>query len=78
MSTNPTVNPHVSCDCVVFGFDNEKLNVLLIEQSYELRQGAKCSSKNYVWEEESLDQAAGRVLKELTNLDGISGNLNLW
>jgi hypothetical protein len=26
------VNPNVSVDCVVFGFDNEKLNVLLIEQ----------------------------------------------
>lgn len=73
VSTKPTVNPHVSCDCVVFGFDNEKLNVLLIEQSYE-RLGDKVQNAlpgDHVWEEESLDQAAGRVLKELTNLDGI-------
>ena len=26
------LNPHISVDCVVFGFDFEKLNVLLIDR----------------------------------------------
>lgn len=72
-SSNPTVNPHVSCDCVVFGFDSEKLNVLLIEQSAE-KLGEKVQNAlpgDLVWEEESLDEAATRVLKELTNIDGV-------
>lgn len=70
---NPTVNPHVSVDCVVFGFDNERLNLLLIEQSAE-KLGEKVQNAlpgDLVWEEESLDTAAGRVLRELTNIDGI-------
>jgi ADP-ribose pyrophosphatase YjhB (NUDIX family) len=28
-------NPHVSVDCVVFGFDGEKMKVLLIERTIE-------------------------------------------
>jgi 8-oxo-dGTP diphosphatase len=72
-ATNPSVNPHVSVDCVVFGFDNERLNVLLIEQSSE-KLGEKVQNAlpgDLVWEEESLDEAASRVLRELTNIEGI-------
>jgi 8-oxo-dGTP diphosphatase len=60
-------------DCVVFGFDNERLNLLLIEQSSE-KLGEKVQNAlpgDLVWEEESLDDSAARVLLELTNIDGI-------
>lgn len=33
MSNENIYNPHVSVDCVVFGFDGEKLKVLLVERS---------------------------------------------
>ena len=66
---------NVSVDCVVFGWSGKDLNVLLIEQ--------KRAEKNkhlpprialpgdLVLENEGLDDAANRILKELTNLEGI-------
>jgi 8-oxo-dGTP diphosphatase len=66
---------NVSVDCVVFGWSGKDLNVLLIEQ--------KRAEKNkhlpprialpgdLVLENEGLDDAAYRILKELTNLEGI-------
>ncbi|GCD79410.1 NUDIX hydrolase [Schleiferia thermophila] len=67
------LNPNVSVDCVVFGFDNEKLNILLIEQK-PINPSIKPQSAlpgDLVLEEESLDDAACRVLHELTGLTGI-------
>lgn len=67
------VNPNVSVDCVVFGFDNTQLNVLLIKQK-ELKEGMHSQYAlpgDLVMENESLDDAANRVLKELTQLEGI-------
>jgi 8-oxo-dGTP diphosphatase len=67
------VNPNVSVDCVVFGFDMETLNVLLIEQKdlQEEFHGLPALPGDLVMEDESLDSAANRVLLELTNLQGI-------
>ena len=67
------VNPNVSVDCVVFGFDNTQLNVLLIKQK-ELKEGMHSQYAlpgDLVLKDESLDDAANRVLKELTLLEGI-------
>lgn len=69
-TNNP--NPNVSVDCVVFGFDNEKLKVLLIKQRNLDEDAAQLALPgDHVLEKENLDQAANRVLKELTNLEGI-------
>jgi 8-oxo-dGTP diphosphatase len=66
----------VSVDCVLFGFDDKKLKVLLIEQ----RQPGKDKKipklqtalpGDLLKENESLDDAAKRVMKELTSLKGI-------
>lgn len=71
--------PHIdiSVDCVVFGFDGESLNVLLIEQRLP-EKGLLTPEKlqmalpgDMVLENESLDDSAARVLKELTSLEGI-------
>ena len=63
----------MSVDCVVFGFDKERLNVLLIEQKTlnGSAQGALALPGDLVIEDEGLDQAANRVLHELTSLHGI-------
>lgn len=65
------LNPNVSVDCVVIGFDTTGLKVLLIERDNpDYTEG-----KNYqlpgdlIRNTENLDDAANRVLKELTNLD---------
>lgn len=68
-----SINPHVSVDCVVFGFDGEHLNFLAIKQ----KKTKSTIKEQYalpgdlVFEDEDLDEAAQRVLKELTNLEGI-------
>ncbi len=67
-----SLNPNVSVDCVVFGFDNEQLNVLLIEQKLNNRDHRQCALPgDLISDDESLDEAGNRVLKELTDLDGI-------
>ena len=73
--TNETIyNPHVSVDCVVFGFDGEKLKVLLIERTItennELYNDKKLPG-SIILADEDLDKAAIRVLTELTGLKNI-------
>ncbi len=65
------INPNVSVDCVVFGFDGQRLNALLIEQE-DLGQDHRFALPgDHLQDEESLDEAASRVLKELTGLTGL-------
>ncbi|MCU0422518.1 MAG: NUDIX domain-containing protein [Bacteroidia bacterium] len=71
---------HISVDCVIFGYDeeNNKLEALLIEQ----KEPAKRSPMEFVPqfalpgdlvnEDEGLDAAAERVLKELTHVEGLN------
>lgn len=66
------INPNVSVDCVVFGFDNEKLNVLLIEQRLDEREkGQFALPGDLIVDVESLDDAANRVLEDLTGVSGV-------
>lgn len=70
--THSVINPNVSVDCVVFGFDTQSLKVLLIEQKpVEGKPGHKALPGDLVLNDESLDDAASRVLKELTGIEGI-------
>ncbi len=77
MERSATATIDVSVDCVVFGFDGESLNVLLIEQGLP-ESGVLTAEKtqialpgDMVLEDESLNDSAARVLKELTSLEGI-------
>lgn len=69
------VNPYVSVDCVLLGFDGEQLNVLLVRQC---STGGSDSTGNYklpgslINMDEDLDDAAQRVLKTLTGLEQVS------
>ena len=68
------LNPHVSVDCVVFGFEFGKLNVLLIERNMQFEGREYKDLKlpgDLVRMDEDLDTAASRVLSELTGLDNI-------
>ena len=61
----------VSVDCVVFGFDDDELKVLLIEQKQpdgKTIKPQKAAPGDLVQEDEGLDEAAQRILKELTSL----------
>ena len=66
------LNPRVSTDCVIFGFDLNQIKVLLIER--EAINGVEQSMAlpgDLIFEGENLDTAASRVLYELTGLDEI-------
>lgn len=77
MINNERIIHNVSVDCVVFGYDNETLKVLLIEQKNVDESNKKSKAASFalpgdlVRENEGLHQAAERVLKELTELEGI-------
>ncbi|MBN1143527.1 MAG: NUDIX hydrolase [Bacteroidales bacterium] len=69
------LNPHVSVDCVIFGFHDGKLKVLLIEReevpkSYLKGHKLKLPG-NLITQSEDLDISAIRTLEELTGLDRI-------
>lgn len=65
------LNPHVSVDCVIFGFDGEKLNTLLIEREQEGKQVLALPG-DLIKDNETLNQAASRVLSELTHVKDIA------
>ncbi len=69
------LNPHVSVDCVIFGFNDNKLKVLLIERERipkENEKGHKLKLPgNLISEAEDLDISAKRTLYELTGLENI-------
>ena len=61
-------HPAVTTDCVIFGFDGMKLNVLLIERGVELYKGRWAFPGGFLNMDESADKGARRELKEETNL----------
>ena len=66
------INPRISTDCVIFGFDFNQLRVLLIERSaVENVPSMMALPGDLIYEEENLDMAASRVLKELPGLEEI-------
>ena len=73
----PQLNPYISVDCVVFGFDFEQLNVLLVDRNLvDPITGAEVFSDltltgNHIFDDEDLDAAASRILFDLTGLEGI-------
>src|SRR3546814_3853915 len=58
-------------DCVIFGFDEGILKILLIERGDEPYVGKLALPGNFVGEDENIDTAAQRVLFELTGLNKI-------
>lgn len=71
------LNNSVSVDCVIFGFDFMQLNVLLVDRvMYDEKTGKELFNDltltgNHIFEEEDLDEAAARILFDLTGLKNI-------
>jgi 8-oxo-dGTP diphosphatase len=61
----------LSTDCVIFGFDDSQLKVLLIKLAVEPGKGQWALPGSNILKDENLDIAAQRVLKELTGLDNV-------
>lgn len=72
--TEQLANNHISVDCVVIGFDGEKLKVLLVkrmgEESGKVFHDMKLPG-SLIYMDEDLDDAAKRVLRDLTGLKNV-------
>ena len=72
-----TINPNISVDCVVFGFDHKQLKVLLAERSLQSNDPQKSFFSdhtligNHIYDHEDLEEAARRVLFTLTGMEDI-------
>lgn len=60
-----------SVDCVIFGFDEGELKILLIERNEDPFKDWFALPGNLVDNNESIEDAAERILYELTGLKGI-------
>ncbi len=61
----------IAVDCIIFGFDGEHLKLLLIKRGFQPEKGNWSVMGGFVQSDESLEEAAGRILHQLTGLQGV-------
>ncbi|HEV7382484.1 MAG TPA: NUDIX domain-containing protein [Dyadobacter sp.] len=61
--------PHLSIDCVIFGYENRELKVLI--SKFRFGGGSWSLPGGYIKKTESVDAAASRILKYRTGLEDI-------
>jgi len=61
----------IAVDCVIFGFDGENFKVLLIQRGFAPKKRKWSLMGGFIQPHETLEVAAGRVLKQLTGLEGV-------
>lgn len=61
----------VALDCIVFGFDGESLKMLLIKRNFEPQKGQWSLMGGFLQREEDLEDAANRILNDLTGLQDV-------
>lgn len=62
---------YVAVDCIIFGFDEGELKLLLLKRNFEPAKGKWSLMGGFVRNDESVDDAAKRVLNELTGLENV-------
>ncbi len=62
---------YVSVDCIIFGFAEGHLKVLIHQRPYEPGMGELSLIGGFVQSDESVDSSAKRILKEFTGLDNV-------
>ncbi len=58
-------------DCIIFGFDGQSLKILLIHRGFEPERGKWSLMGGFIQPDEAPDNAAIRILKTLTGLEGV-------
>ena len=73
MSNYYSINPrfYISVDCIIFGFNEGELNLLLLKRNFQPAMGEWSLMGGFVQQGESVDNAAKRVLAELTGLENV-------
>ncbi len=62
---------YVAVDCIIFGFNQGELNLLLLQRNFEPALGDWSLMGGFVQQNEGVDEAAKRVLHELTGLSEV-------
>jgi ADP-ribose pyrophosphatase YjhB (NUDIX family) len=62
---------YVAVDCVILGYQDEELKLLLYPRSFEPYKGKWSLLGGFVEDNESADEAAARILKQTTGLEEI-------
>jgi ADP-ribose pyrophosphatase YjhB (NUDIX family) len=58
-------------DCIIFGFDGQTLKLLLVQRAFEPERGKWSLMGGFIQPDESADEAANRILKSLTGIEGV-------
>lgn len=61
----------IAVDCIIFGFDHGKLKLLLFKRKVQPFAGSWSLIGSFIKDEESVPNAAQRILKEVTGLNTI-------
>jgi 8-oxo-dGTP diphosphatase len=61
----------LAVDCIIFGFDDEDLKILLIKRDFEPEKGKWSLMGGFLKKEENLNMAANRILYQLTGIEKI-------
>jgi ADP-ribose pyrophosphatase YjhB (NUDIX family) len=61
----------VAVDCIIFGFDGQDIKLLLIQRGFEPEKNKWSLMGGFLQPQEKLPQAANRILKQLTGLEGV-------
>ncbi len=62
---------YVATDCIIFGFDEGKLKLLIFKRRVEPRSGEWSLIGSFVKLDEDVSEAAKRVLAEITGLENV-------
>jgi 8-oxo-dGTP diphosphatase len=62
---------YVAVDCVILGYQEEEIKLLLYPRSFEPSKGKWSLLGGFVQDNESADEAAARILKQTTGLEQI-------
>lgn len=61
----------LAVDCIIFGFDDNQLEVLLVHRGFEPEKERWSLMGGFVGNDEDLDEAANRVLRDLSGLENV-------
>lgn len=62
---------HVAVDCIIFGYEDDELKLLLSQRRFEPAQGEWSLMGGWVQDDETVEKAAERVLYQITGLKDI-------
>lgn len=69
--TSKDIIKNISIDCVVFGFENNTINILLVKRKRKPEKGEWALPGGFILKNETLDSSALRVLEETSNVSNI-------